>query len=131
MLTEWLGASRSDSGAVRRWFVDDDMDLIVWFRDQVITDFQLCYDKRGDQHAITWSDNGSVQHRRVDAGDRPSGRAKSSPVITGVASRAIEELPVRFANRASELDPSMTAFVTKVIQSFSRGERGEGPGLST
>jgi hypothetical protein len=49
---------------------DDYFDLIVWYADDGrIHGFQLCYDKRGDERALTWTGEKGFQHHRVDDGD--------------------------------------------------------------
>jgi hypothetical protein len=54
----------------RRWFADDYFDLIVWVgnRGECIG-FQLCYDKSGDEHALTWHKKTGFRHHRVDSGE--------------------------------------------------------------
>lgn len=65
----------------RRWFSDQNFDLIVWVdpEDQVIG-FQLCYDKEKEQKALTWLKQDGYQHNRIDDGDNP-GKMKASPVL--------------------------------------------------
>ena len=41
--------------ANRRTFTDSDMDLYVWFRDQVPERFHLTYNKPGQTHSISWN----------------------------------------------------------------------------
>jgi hypothetical protein len=54
----------------RRWFSDDDFDLIVWFGDTTtIVAIQLCYDKSSTERAVTWSPQRGHEHFRVDAGE--------------------------------------------------------------
>ena len=38
----------------RRCFTDSDMDLYVWFKDQVPERFHLTYNKSGRSHSISW-----------------------------------------------------------------------------
>ena len=41
--------------ANRRSFTDSDMDLYVWFRDQVPERFHLTYNKQGHTRSISWN----------------------------------------------------------------------------
>ena len=54
----------------RRWFVDENTDLIVWYNSpgDRITGFQLCYDKKAVQRCLTWQINetGSKPHLSAD-----------------------------------------------------------------
>ena len=56
MLKEIEGVRQIPEDGPRRWFVDDNMDLIVWYKDDLssITGFQLCYDKKSVQRCLTW-----------------------------------------------------------------------------
>jgi hypothetical protein len=65
----------------RRWFSDENFDLIVWLgpEDQILG-FQLCYDKETRQKALTWLNGGGYQHSHIDDGDNP-GKMKASPVL--------------------------------------------------
>ncbi len=40
----------------RRWFMDKDMDLILWYENEIniMIGFQVSYDKRSVQRTITW-----------------------------------------------------------------------------
>ncbi len=65
----------------RRWFSDEDFDLIVWIDpEKRIIGFQLCYDKQTEQKALTWLKDKGYQHSRIDDGDNP-GKMKASPVL--------------------------------------------------
>jgi hypothetical protein len=65
----------------RRWFSDEDFDLIVWIDpENRINGFQLCYDKQTEQKALTWLKDKGYQHSRIDDGDNP-GKMKASPVL--------------------------------------------------
>ena len=65
----------------RRWFSDENFDLIVWFSpENEVIGFQLCYDKETEQKALTWLNQEGYRHSRVDDGDNP-GKMKASPVL--------------------------------------------------
>ena len=53
MLHEWEGIRQREEEGHRRWYVDEAMDLIVWFEDSDVVGFQLCYDKGSDEKAVT------------------------------------------------------------------------------
>ena len=55
MLAEIEDARQIAGEGTRRWFRDDNLDLIVWYDDSSeISGFQLCYDKYDRERAITW-----------------------------------------------------------------------------
>jgi len=55
MLQELKNVKQIDGEAFRRWFVDDDLELILWYDDaKKLEGFQICYDKRAGTRTITW-----------------------------------------------------------------------------
>src|SRR5436309_13415452 len=70
MLNE-VAPSRSMREPRRRWFSDDDFDLVVWFSDSgSIAGFELCYDKSHAERALIWSSSGGYGHFPVGTGER-------------------------------------------------------------
>jgi len=82
VLTEIKNA-RQDPGGFRRCFFSDDMDLYLWYdrRGGKLFGFQLCYDKRAVQHAITWREELGATHNKVDDGESRPGRYKAAPIL--------------------------------------------------
>ena len=55
MLRELKNIRQIDGERQRRWFADDEMDLILWFSPEKRLDgFEICYDKLGGTRTITW-----------------------------------------------------------------------------
>lgn len=56
MLVEIERVRQIPDDGPRRWFVDENMDLIIWYQTDLstITGFQLCYDKKSVQRCLTW-----------------------------------------------------------------------------
>ena len=86
MLREISRFRNYGGNANRRSFTDSDMDLYVWFKDQVPERFHLTYNKQGNTRSISWNnDTGFEQWRfaQVEAlaamlGDRKNTRLNSS-----------------------------------------------------
>ena len=80
-----IGGARTDThGRHRRWFQDDYFDLYIWqdaAGDPVA--FQLCYDRRHDEGAISWSPAAGYSHARVDDGRIAPGIASTPILIDG------------------------------------------------
>ena len=112
MLTE-LGDVRQVEGEHRRrWFMDSFFDLIVWLdQGDAIVGFQLCYDKEGDQRALTWKAPDSYTHAAVDDGENRPGRYKATPIL--VADGAFDHTAIaeRFRAESAAVDPAIAAFV--------------------
>ncbi|MBB6482165.1 hypothetical protein [Spirochaeta isovalerica] len=56
MLTEIENVRQIPDEGQRRWFIDSDMDLILWYEEDKNkpTGFQISYDKRSVQRTVTW-----------------------------------------------------------------------------
>lgn len=117
MLEELRPARQIPGEPHRRWFNSDDMDLIVWFRaDGTPLSFQLCYDKRGYERAITWKPDRGFRHEAVDNGERLGASHKATPIL--VADGAFDAAFVSrvFADASAGLPESITAFVAGAIR---------------
>ncbi len=128
MLAEIKGARQIPGEGFRRWFTDDDCDLIVWY-DAAAADaapaarlkgFQLCYDKTGRERALTWTREHGFQHNRIDSGEVP-GHAKMTPVIMADGEFSRDVVAEQFRARASRLDPALARFVYAAVKGYPRG----------
>lgn len=89
----------------RRWFSDDDIDLIVWFDDAAtIVSFQLCYDKSSAERAITRSPQRGHEHFRVDAGEHTPLR-NETPILVADGPLRKDRLVELFLRASEEVDP--------------------------
>lgn len=51
------------------WYCDDDCDVVVWTNSDLSPrGFQICYDKNGEEKALTFT-HGEFSHEMVDEGD--------------------------------------------------------------
>ena len=118
MLREWKGVRQRPDEGFRRWFTDEEMDLIVWYNtDGGVRGFQLCYGKQTDQHAMTWMERGGYTHAKVDDGEsRPIG-SKSTPILVQDGHVDSDRLSADFLKRATEIEqPIRDLVVTKLDQ---------------
>ena len=83
MITEITGVRQINGDPRRRWFSNEDFDLIVWLDDpdDHISGFQLCYDKTAYQRALTWHSEHGYLHNRVDDGENTPGKYKAAPIL--------------------------------------------------
>ena len=103
----------------RRWFVDDDLDLVVWLteHDSVVA-LELCYDKPGHERALTWSRERGYRHFRVDTGDETAMR-NLTPILVSDGAFPKEQVVARFAAASVAIDPAIRALVLERLQQFS------------
>lgn len=103
----------------RRWFTDDFFDLFVWYADdRQVLGFQLCYDKPGNEHALTWRRDAGFSHRRVDDGDRCQRNATEWLMPDGVFSGS--RLLARFLAESRAVDPDLVDLVRSRIEEFGQ-----------
>ena len=117
MLLEMSNVSQSAGEPPRRWFVSDDLDLLVWCDDSGRpSGFQLCYDKGPSQRALTWQRDRGFSHKAVDEGDRVGGKYKAIPILTTDGPFPANRVAERFAHESAELPPEFAAFVKMKLQ---------------
>ncbi len=112
MLAEFKQVKQEAGGDRRRWFEDEAMELIVWYRgSDAVEGFQLCYPAPDAQErALTWRDGRGFSHARVDAGDtRPDKNLTPVLIPDGAVPWAV--LETQFAARSTELEPALREFV--------------------
>lgn len=108
--TRKVGQQRGTDG-YRRWFSDEEMDLIVWYDNAgEIEGFELCYEKTGDEHAFTWRRGGKLTHARIDQGeDLPTDNRSPILVAGGPAPR--RRVLADFRRRAGQLEHRIALLV--------------------
>ena len=104
--------TQKESDLPRQWSSDDYFDLIVWYEaDASIYGFQLCYDKYGEERAVTWTKNtAAAVHHLVDNGE-PSALSNMTPVLTKLAHFDAPPVIERFLERSALLKPSVRDLV--------------------
>ncbi|MBN1385142.1 MAG: hypothetical protein JW983_09705 [Elusimicrobia bacterium] len=100
----------------RRWYSDDYFDLFVWFNDNdKIINFQLCYDKQGDEHSLTYTDKDGLVHEKIDSGEEDPRRNKS-PVVSQDGLCPFNKITDEFIKRSRGLDKDIIEFVMGAIK---------------
>lgn len=93
MLQELQNVRQVRGEGLRRWFVDDDLELILWYDfDNKLEGFQICYDKLAGTRTITWkkitADTGGTKSILVS--DGPYNKARLSALVQR-STRSLEE----------------------------------------
>lgn len=110
MLRE-LKVRHGDDGRPRRWFADEEFDLVVWLdADQHPTGFQLSYDKGNDERALTVTPEGVVSHMRVDDGEDLPTRNRS-PLLVADGAFDRHRVAGRFIAAAETVPEELRNFV--------------------
>ena len=96
----------------RRWLRSSDLDLIVWCDDEgAPTGFQLCYDKRRSEHALTWTPELGFLHTAIDDGEDVGIRYKETPILVADGKVNANLLSDRFLAASTRLPREIADFV--------------------
>src|SRR5687768_14548996 len=102
----------------RCWMSDDYFDLIVWFTSaRDIEGFQLCYDKRGNERALTWRTAVGFQHSTVDSGESDP-LANHTPILKPGGHFPAETVRAEFQQRSKLIDRDVRALVLERVAQF-------------
>jgi len=116
---------RRASSERRRWFASADLDLIVWFdgADSPIA-FQLCYDKRRSERALTWKPETGFVHMVVDSGGRQDRlRYKATPILIEGGQVDLNRVRDLLSAECDRLPPAIVEFVATKLRQHPDAER--------
>ena len=101
----------------RRWFSDDYFDLIIWENDkEQLIGFQLCYDIKGNEKAITFSDD-KFSHNKIDQGeDNPNKNLTPILVADGVFDK--QSILSKFEKDSTNIDDQVREYVINKIREY-------------
>ncbi len=102
----------------RRWFSDDYIDLVIWTEASDVKGFQLCYDKRGTERAVTWFRNTGFSHERIDNGELDPEK-NCSPILVPDGRCQVQTLIGDFKSRSEGLDPAIRSLVLDKLTEYS------------
>ncbi len=103
----------------RRWFSDEEFDLIVWMNaDESIHGFELCYDKQGREKALRWIDGQGIRHYAVDSGEQ-SPEHNRSPMLQAMNGRGeMKRVLESFRSSREELPDGLSDLVQKKLAEY-------------
>ena len=118
MLAEIANTRQIPGEDRRRWFRDDDLDLIVWYdASDEISGFQLCYDTITRERALTWTRGGSYQHNAVDQGGS-AGHMKMTPVLVADGTFDKKRIVDLFVSRSRRIELPLATFVKQKLEDY-------------
>ena len=116
MLYEIPHPRQSNHRHKKRWFTSCDMDLFIWFSDDMPIQFQLTYDKRQQEKAISWGFDRGFRHYLVDSGEdfpaRYPGHYKQTPILTGLCEpQNLSRVARDFLAASQHIDTGISDFI--------------------
>jgi hypothetical protein len=115
MLTEIQNVRQIPDEGFRRWFTDDYFDLIIWYEDDELTGFQLCYDKQRKERAITWRKSGGYTHHKIDSGES-SYSSPMTPILVQDGVFKSNMIAEKFRAASSGVDKDIAEFVYEKVK---------------
>lgn len=101
----------------RRWFEADGIELVVWLGEEPandVTGFQLCYEFRGREYALTWRADAGFTHSKVDTGDGTPLR-NETPVLEPDQSIPWALITQRFDANSRSLEPWLSQVIRRTL----------------
>ena len=105
----------------RRWFSDENSDLIVWYKpDETIEGFELTYDKTGDEKAIRWFADKGFSHYSVDAGEQ-SPLVNRTPILVAISGKPeIKQVLSCFEASGKDIPVSLAVLIQSKLREYSQ-----------
>ena len=113
MLTEIKNIKQVTGEPVKRWFHSEQMDLFIWYENNQIISFQLCYDKENKEKAISWHKDKGLQHQKVDDGENRPGHYKATPILVENGSYELSSIIEKFNKLSLNVIDDVRDFVVK------------------
>jgi hypothetical protein len=126
MLQE-IYVAQKEEGVFRRWFESEYFELIVWYSltDKTISGFQLCYERFGNEHSLTWQRGFGYSHNRIDDG-RSSYKHPSTPILAMDGHFPAADILVKFVDECGSIDEAVSRIVTgKIVEFMQQSVPGE------
>jgi hypothetical protein len=121
MLREILHVRQDNVAVKRRWFQDDYFDLWTWqeLGEGKTVAFQLCYDKRNDERALSWRRDHGFDHLRVLTGRATDDSAALLDGDAGVFPAVIVSRKLKIAGEGLPAD--VKKFVFHKVKAYVKG----------
>jgi hypothetical protein len=118
-LAELADVQQDPRGPRRRWFRSSNEDLIVWYGDDSIVGFQLCYDRKQTERALTWMKGKGYVHERVDDGEAVGLAHKRAPILIADGVFDNNTILERFLAIADVVPRDIVDFVAAKLKEYS------------
>lgn len=93
MLFEIKKVRQEEGEGPRRWFVNEEMDLILWYDlENSLEGFQLSYDKSAIQRSITWKRPSQSSGKSTLVSDGPLNKERVARLFKEASSNMEQEL---------------------------------------
>ena len=99
----------------RRWYTDNDTDLIVWSKQYEIVGFQLTVPAGTERDVLTWHEGKKPHVEGLDDGEGRAGRPKMTPILTQRHGVSSTEILRHFRAVAAELPSGLAELIERKL----------------
>lgn len=118
MLIEIKKVRQIPNEGFRKWFTDKEFDLIIWYEEDIMVGFQLCYGiKNNNERALTWHKGNHYTHNMVDDGESPYTN-KMTPILISDGIFNKSEVAENFREHAKEMEYGLVDFIYSKILDY-------------
>jgi hypothetical protein len=120
MLYEIANVRQIPGENFRRWFSDENFDLIIWYsiRNKIVG-FQLCYKLGMEEKALTWFHDKGYTHYKIDDGENHPSCFKMTPILVQCGTFKREHVLQLFKTAGDQIDSEIYNFVCSLIKNYS------------
>ena len=120
MFSEFANVTQRPGEPRRRWFQSPEEDLIVWYEgDGSLWGFQLCYDRKNMERALTWTKEKGYSHLRVDDGEIEPLTAKRTAILIPDGVFDAESILEHFLSESEGLPDEIVELVAEKITEYT------------
>jgi hypothetical protein len=115
MLKEAKSVRQIPGEPFRRWYTDNETNLIVWLDQYRIVGFQLIVPNGNDQAVFTWHEGREVTVTSLDDGEGNMGHLKMTPILS--KAHAVDRLAAfrHFKAVSAELPSGLSHLIEQKI----------------
>jgi hypothetical protein len=116
VLVEYKNVRQEPGKGSRRWFEDGVYELVVWYLpDGSVEGFQIHYNNKMAERALTWREAEGFTHSWVDSGTA-SPLKNLAPILLPDGSIPWQEVLAEFDGSSAALEPGLRAFVRQRLE---------------
>ena len=120
-LVENKNVRQRENEGYRRWFVNSDFDLILWYekKEGSLYGFQLCYDKKRHERAFTCTKEYTSSHKVRDALSEIGIPHQSTGILRDEGGIIPEEIIKQFENESMNIEEEIRTLILDRVKEYN------------